>query len=43
MLTWGKVFKSEPSEICGRQPLKILPGQLLNTWTHIMWKTEKIN
>ena len=28
---WNKVFKSGPSKICGRQPLKILLGSLLNT------------
>ena len=28
---WNKVFKSGPRKICGRQPLKILLGPLLNT------------
>ena len=23
---WGKIFKTEPSKICGRQPLKKLKG-----------------
>ena len=32
---WGKVFKNEPSEICGRQPLKSLLGPFLHTMSHI--------
>ena len=26
---WNKVFKNEPSKICGRQPLKTLLGSFL--------------
>ena len=26
---WDKVFKNEPSKICGREPLKILKGYSL--------------
>ena len=26
---WGKVFKNEPSKICGRQPLKIFTSSIL--------------
>ena len=33
---WDKVFKNEPSKICGRQPLKILLGPFLNTLSHIL-------
>ena len=32
---WDKVFKNGPSKICGRQPLKILLGLLLNTLSRI--------
>ena len=32
---WDKVFKNGPSKICGRQPLKILLGLLLNTFSRI--------
>ena len=36
---WDKVFKNGPSKICGRQPLKILLGLLLNTFSRIFcWK-----
>ena len=29
LLTWNKVFKSGPSKICGRQPLKNLKGYMV--------------
>ena len=32
---WDKVFKNGSSKICGRQPLKILLGPSVNTWTHM--------
>ena len=32
---WVKVFKNGPSKICGRRPLKILLGTILNSFTHI--------
>ena len=33
---WVKVFKNEPSKICGRQPLKIFFDPLFNTWIHML-------
>ena len=34
---WDKVFKNGPSKICGRQSLKILLGQFLNSWTQMFF------
>ena len=35
---WDKVFKSGPSKICGRQPLKNLNGYgLLLTWSILQY------
>ena len=38
---WDKVFKSGPSEICGRQPLKKLKGyaMLKQSSTNFTWST----
>ena len=35
IIMWDKVFKNGSSKICGRQPLKILHGPLLNTLSHV--------
>ena len=32
---WDKVFKNETSEICGRQPLKILLAPFVNTLSRV--------
>ena len=32
---WDKVLKNGPSKICGKKPLKILPGPILNTLSHM--------
>ena len=34
---WNKVFKNEPSKICGRQPLKNLLGPFVNILFHMMF------
>ena len=36
----GKVFKNEPSKICGRQPLKNLLSPLLNTLSYLFQQTS---